>query len=210
MKPHSEGYTRKMRKIFKMLMISLFLVIYFYLMGFRYYSAITIQAVLLGVILTINSIKDSVSATCQLLKLLLPFTFTLFLFGLVFQLLQLQGRTDWLYDSLIKVIFFPASFICTKLAISLFTYKDILGLPLKNSTKHEIIFMQSFFVKAYNVMPRMDFYASVHPVVQNTSRLYSKFLTFCTFPLALYLFLMEEGQILRDFYENRKFFMEDK
>jgi len=199
-----------MVKLFKLIFIVLMIVFYFIVFGFELYNSLHWQAVALIIVLVINSVRESVRNTWQLIKLLLPFTVTLFLFGLLFQIIHLQGRSDWLYDSLIKVVFFPASFIFTKLAISLFNYKDILGLPLSKKNKREIIFMQTFFKKAMKVMPRLEFYAKLHPGIQTSKGFAKSFLTFCTFPLSLYIYLMEEGQILREFFQNRINILEEE
>lgn len=199
-----------MVKLLKFIIITGLIILFFYIFGFVIYDSLLLQVAGLLVVLAINAIKESIAATWQLLKILLPFTVTLFLFGLLFQVIHLQGRDDWLYDSLIKVVFFPASFTFTKLAISFFTYRDILGLPLKMQVKREIIFMQTFFRKAYQVIPRMEFYAGLHPGIQTRRGLRRSFVVFCSFPLSLYLYLMEEGQILRDYYQNRINILEDK
>jgi hypothetical protein len=144
-----------------------------------------------------------------MILILLPFTITIFIFGLFFQLIHLQGRTDWLYDSLIKVIYFPASFLFTKLAISLFTYQDILGLPLNHALKTDIIFLQVFIKKAFNVMPRLEFYIKMHPLIQNKKGLLKNFLILCAFPLSLYIYLIDEGNIIRQIYLNRLDLLEE-
>jgi hypothetical protein len=199
-----------MVKLLKLLLIFIIIVFFFYIFGFVCYNSLLYQCLALLAVLIINSLKDSITATWRLLLLLLPFTVTLFIFGLLFQIIRLQGREDWLFDSLIKVVFFPSSFVFTKLTISLFTYRDILGLPIKKNQKREIIFMQTFFKKAFRIMPRLEFYARLHPGIQNSKGLKRNFLTFCAFPLSLYLYLMEEGQILRDYYQNRINILEDK
>lgn len=199
-----------MVKLLKLVFLLLVIITYFYLLGFAFYESFYWQGGALALVFILHLLKESGKSTWNLLLILMPFTVTLFIFGLFFQLIKLQGRSDWLQDSLIKVIFFPSSFIFTKLIISCFTYRDILSLPIKLKIKREIIFIQTFFRKAYRIFPRLNFYAKIHPGLQNCSGMKKKFIILCSFPLSLYLFLVEEGEILEELYLNRLRNLEDK
>jgi len=192
-----------MLKLIKLISLIFAVIGFFIITGFIFYDNLTLHLTIFIIILIMHSLRCSISESWQMIKLLLPFTITIFIFGLIFQLVHLQGRNDWLYDSLIKVIYFPASFLFTKWMISLFSYQDILGLPLSNELKSDIIFLQVFIKKAFLIMPRLEFYTRMHPLIQNKRGIRRNFLILCAFPLSLYIYLIDEGSTIRHIYLNR-------
>jgi hypothetical protein len=113
-------------------------------------------------------------------------------------------------DSLIKVIYFPTSFLFSKYIIALFTYQDVLDLPLSSELKSDIIFLQVFIKKAFIIMPRFDFHIRQHPLMQTKKGLVKGFFLLCAFPLSLYIYLIDEGNIIRNIYLNRHKLLEVK
>ena len=192
-----------MLKLLKLFCLIVIIITFFALTGFVFYDQLQLHLAILVIVLVLHSWRFSLRNSWQMILILLPFTVTIFLFGAFFQIIRLMGRSDWLYDSLIKVIYFPASFLFTKLIISLFTYQDVLDLPLKNDLKTDIIFLQVFIKKAFNIMPRLDFHIRMHPLMQTKKGLSKNFFILCTFPLSLYIFLIDEGSIVRQIYLNR-------
>lgn len=198
-----------MIKLAKLILLIAVLITFFIFTGYIYYQQIYLHLALFALILILNSIRYSFISSAKLLLILLPFTITLFIFGIFFQLIKLQGRSDWLYDSLIKIIYFPTSFMFTRYIISLFSYHDILQLPIKAELKSDIIFLQIFIKKAFSIMPRLEFHLKNHPLMQYRSSFFNKFLLLCAFPLSLYFFLIQEGYEIRKIYFNRLSNMED-
>ncbi len=192
-----------MLKLFKLFCLISFIIIFFIFTGFIYYDLLKLHLAILIAVLALHSWRFSLRNSWQMILILLPFTVTILIFGMLFQIIGLMGRSDWLYDSLIKVIYFPASFLFTKLVISLFIYQDVLDLPFNNELKTDIIFLQVFIKKAFNIMPRLDFHIRMHPLMQSKNGFAKNFLFLCTFPLSLYIFLIDEGSIVRQIYLNR-------
>ena len=192
-----------MLKLAKLCFLVSIVIAFFIITGFIFYDNLILHLSILTIVIILHSLRFSISESWKMILLLLPFTITIFIFGLFFQLINLQGRTDWLYDSLIKVIYFPASFLFTKWMISLFSYQDILGLPLSNELKSDIIFLQVFIKKAFLIMPRLEFYTRMHPLIQNKRGIRRNFLILCAFPLSLYIYLIDEGSTIRHIYLNR-------
>jgi len=193
-----------MLKLLKLMLLVIGVVIFFYLTGYIYYNRLLLHSLIFAVVVLIHTIRFSWKETWKMILLLLPFTITIFIFGLIFQVVNLMGRTDWLNDSLIKVVYFPASFLFTKFMISLFSYQDILDLPVRNELKADIIFLQVFIKKAFGIMPRLNFYINQHPLMKMQKSFKKKALFLCSFPLSLYIYLVEEGTMIREIYLNRQ------
>jgi hypothetical protein len=199
-----------MKKLLKLVLLVLVIAGFFLVTGYVYYDLIYLHLIILGVIIVLHILRFDLASTGQMILVLLPFTVTIFIFGVIFQIINLMGRSDWLHDSLIKVLYFPASFLFTKLIISLFTYEDVLDLPLRSGLKSDIIFVQVFVKKAFRIMPRLEFHIRIHPLIQGKKGILRTFLIFCTFPLSLYIYLIDEGTILRQIYLSRLKHLEEK
>ena len=109
------------------------------------YDHLAVQLVIFAGVITWNSLRFSLQETISLLKFCLPFVLSLLVFGVVFHLIRLFGRQDWLHDSVIKCFIFPSSLIFLKILLTYITYLDILNLPISMRKRVALITTKSAF-----------------------------------------------------------------
>jgi hypothetical protein len=167
------------------------------------YSRWEIQAGLLGLIILWNTVRLSWRETWRLLKFILPFVLTLTIFGLIFHALRLQGREDWLVDTLIKCCLFPSSLIFVKLCLSYISYLDILQLPLSMPRRIDLITMKSAFTKGGRIISRLSWYLDTCTPAQTEGRIKGRLKQYAGLMIALYLYLYEEIENSHHLMQNR-------
>ena len=149
--------------ILKLGTIFIIIFAFFWLFVFGpFYDNIVIQLAVFMVVMGWNVLRFSFQETLSLLKFCFPFVMSLFVFGLIFHIMKLFGRTDWLQDSLIKCLVFPSSLIFLKILLTYITYLDILNLPISMKKRIGLITMKSAFQKGEKILRRFSWYLNTY------------------------------------------------
>ena len=190
--------------VLKLGAIFISILIFFWLFVFGpFYNNLVIQLVVFMVVMVWNALQFSLRETISLLKFCLPFVLSLFVFGLIFHLVQLFGRTDWLLDSLIKCLVFPSSLIFLKILLNYITYLDILNLPISMQKRIGLITMKSAFQKGEKMLRRFSWYLNSYYELQSGNRIKSELKKYACLIIALYLYLYEEIENSNHLLKNR-------
>ena len=168
-----------------------------------FYNDLWAQGALLAMVLVWNSLRSSIRGSWTLVKSTLPFILTLALFGSVFQMVQLQGRTDWLADTLVKCILFPSSLILMRVAFSYVTYLDILELPISMNLRFDLITIKSAFQKGGQSLRRFSWYLDTYPYLATGTRIQRFATKYASLIVSLYLYLYHETENAYLLLQNR-------
>jgi len=171
-----------------------------------FWDKLWVQLAVLVVILGWNSVRFSPGSTVTALKSTLPFVASLLAFGALFQVIRLQGREDWLADSLVKSMLFPSTLIFLRLLLSYITYLDILTLPISMERRFQVITIKSVFDKGGRYLSRFAWYLDTYPYLHSDRTLERALQKYASLIVALYLYLYEEtenaGLLLRNRYRH--------
>jgi hypothetical protein len=179
--------------IVKISLIFMAIISFFWLFVFGpFYDSIVIQLVVFIVVVGWNVLRFSFKEAISLLKFCFPFVLSLFVFGVIFHLMQLLGRTDWLEDTLVKCLIFPSSLVFLKILLTYITYLDILNLPISMKKRIGLITMKSAFQKGEKVLRRFSWYLNTYSDLQSGNRIKSGLQKYACLIIALYLYLYEE------------------
>jgi hypothetical protein len=168
-----------------------------------FYDHIAVQLTVFIGVIGWNSIRFSLRETIALLKFCLPFVLSLFVFGVIFHLIRLFGRQDWMQDTLIKCFVFPSSLIFLKILLTYITYLDILNLPISMRKRVGLITMKSAFQKGEKILHRFSWYLNTYSVLKSGSRIKSGLKKYACLIIALYLYLYEEIENSNRLLKNR-------
>ena len=193
--------------ILKLGIIFIAIISFFWLFVFGpFYDSIVVQLVVFIVVMGWNVLRFSIQEAISLLKFCLPFVLSLFVFGLIFHLMHLFGRTDWLEDTLIKCFVFPSSLVFLKILLTYITYLDILNLPISMEKRIGLITMKSAFQKGEKILRRFSWYLDTYSDLQSGSRIKSQLQKYACLIIALYLYLYEEiensNRLLKNKYHH--------
>ena len=190
--------------ILKLGTIFIIIFAFFWLFVFGpFYDNIVIQLAVFMVVMGWNVLRFSFQETLSLLKFCFPFVMSLFVFGLIFHIMKLFGRTDWLQDSLIKCLVFPSSLIFLKILLTYITYLDILNLPISMKKRIGLITMKSAFQKGEKILRRFSWYLNTYSDLQSGNRIKSQLKKYACLIIALYLYLYEEIENSNRLLKNR-------
>ena len=190
--------------ILKLGTIFIIIFAFFWLFVFGpFYDNIVIQLAVFMVVMGWNVLRFSFQETLSLLKFCFPFVMSLFVFGLIFHIMKLFGRTDWLQDSLIKCLVFPSSLIFLKILLTYITYLDILNLPISMKKRIGLITMKSAFQKGEKILRRFSWYLNTYSALQSGNRIKSQLKKYACLIIALYLYLYEEIENSNRLLKNR-------
>ena len=190
--------------ILKLGTIFIIIFAFFWLFVFGpFYDDIVIQLAVFMVVMGWNVLRFSFQETLSLLKFCFPFVMSLFVFGLIFHIMKLFGRTDWLQDSLIKCLVFPSSLIFLKILLTYITYLDILNLPISMKKRIGLITMKSAFQKGEQILRRFSWYLNTYSDLQSGNRIKSQLKKYACLIIALYLYLYEEIENSNRLLKNR-------
>jgi len=170
------------------------------------YDDLLVQFGMLVAVMAWNTVRFSARTTLSLLKSTLPFVLSLLAFGALFQLVHLQGRSDWLYDTLIKCLIFPSSLVFLRVVLSYITYLDILALPISMSRRFDLITAKSAFQKGGKYLSRFSWYLDTYPYLRADSAIKGHLQKYASLIISLYLYLYEETEnanlLLRNRYKH--------
>lgn len=190
--------------ILKFAIIFILILSFFWLFVFGpYYDHISVQLAVFVVVMAWNTQRFSFKETASSLKFCFPFVLSLLIFGLIFQLMRLFGRTDWLQDTLIKCLVFPSSLFFLKILLTYITYLDILNLPISMKKRINLITMKSAFQKGEKILRRFSWYLNTYSSLQSEGRIKSGFKKYACLIIALYLYLYEEIENSNRLLNNR-------
>lgn len=179
--------------ILKFTIIFIVILSFFWLFVFGpYYDHISVQLAVFVAVMVWNTQRFSFKETASSLKFCFPFVLSLLIFGLIFHLMRLFGRTDWLQDTLIKCLVFPSSLFFLKILLTYITYLDILNLPISMKKRINLITMKSAFQKGEKILRRFSWYLNTYSSLQSEGRIKSGFKKYACLIIALYLYLYEE------------------
>lgn len=168
-----------------------------------FYDHLVVQLAVLAGVIGWNSLRFSLRETLSVLKFCLPFVFSLFVFGVIFHLVRLFGRQDWLPDTLIKCFVFPSSLIFLKIILSYITYLDILNLPISMQKRVALITMKSAFQKGEKILRRFSWYLDTYAILKSGGRIKAGLKKYACLIIALYLYLYEEIENSNLLLKNR-------
>jgi len=193
--------------ILKIAGIFSFILLFFGLFVFGpVYDRIPVQAGVFVCVVAWSTLRFSLRETASLIKFCLPFLFTLMIFGIAFQLIRLQGREDWIADTLIKCLIFPSSLIFLKILLTYITYLDILRLPVPMKRRIDLITIKSAFGKGGAMLNRFLWYLDTYPGIFSGTRARKLLIRYACLVIALYLYLYEEiedsNRLLRNRYHH--------
>ena len=190
--------------ILKFTIIFIVILSFFWLFVFGpYYDHISVQLAVFVVVMVWNTQRFSFKETASSLKFCFPFVLSLLIFGLIFHLMRLFGRTDWLQDTLIKCLVFPSSLFFLKILLTYITYLDILNLPISMKKRINLITMKSAFQKGEKILRRFSWYLNTYPDLQSGNRIKSQLKKYACLIIALYLYLYEEIENSNRLLKNR-------
>ena len=190
--------------LIKLTCLTLVALLFFALFVFGpYYSHVPVQAAVLAGALIWHLFRFSFKETISLLKFCLPFIITLLIFGLIFHWYQLQGRQDWLADTLIKCLVFPSSVTVLKVLLSYITYLDLLGLPISMDRRVDLITLKAAFQKGSFVMKRFSWYLNTYGEHLPRNRFKFSAKRYACLIIALFLYLYEEIEDAHQLLHNR-------
>jgi len=190
--------------ILKFTIIFIVILLFFWLFVFGpYYDHISVQLAVFVAVMVWNTQRFSFKETASSLKFCFPFVLSLLIFGLIFHLMRLFGRTDWLQDTLIKCLVFPSSLFFLKILLTYITYLDILNLPISMKKRINLITMKSAFQKGEKILRRFSWYLNTYSSLQSEGRIKSGFKKYACLIIALYLYLYEEIENSNRLLNNR-------
>ena len=172
---------------------------------------------LLVFLVTWHSLKYSLFNTYGFLKSTFPFLVTLILFGLIFHVIRLSGRSDWLADTVIKVLAYPNSVLAIKLILAYVSYTDIIQLPIETEKRISLITTKAVYDKGNTNLPRLRWHLSNYPVFKKEieigrkidliayiiGRIKGKIAWIACLIVSLYLLLLEEEILIKSLINNR-------
>lgn len=167
------------------------------------YDNLWAQAGALALVLAWHIGRFSLGATWGVIKSALPFLATLGVFGALFQLVELQGRTDWLEDTLIKCLIFPSSLAFLRAALSYVTYLDLLALPVSIKWRFDLVTIKSAFQKGGQSLSRFSWYLDTYPYMDRGGLLKRWLAKYASLIVSLYLYLYHETENAYLLLENR-------
>ena len=168
-----------------------------------YYDNIAVQLAVFIAVMGWNTVRFSFKETASSLKFCLPFVLSLLAFGLIFHMMRLFGRADWLQDTLIKCLVFPSSLFFLKILLTYITYLDILNLPISMKKRISLITMKSAFQKGEKILRRFTWYLNTYSSLQSGGRIKSGLKKYACLIIALYLYLYEEIENSNRLLKNR-------
>jgi len=178
--------------------------LFFWLFVFGpFYASLSIQLAVFIIIMGWHLARFSLRETISVLKFCLPFVLSLFVFGLIFHLMRLFGRSDWLQDTLIKCLIFPSSLVFLKVMLATITYLDILNLPISMKNRIGLITMKSAFQKGEKILRRFSWYLGTYSGLQTHGRIRTLLRKYACLIIALYLYLYEEIENSNRLLKNR-------
>lgn len=184
--------------------IGALVLIFFGLLVFGpFYGSLTAQVVALLVTLIWHTWRFSLPATWGLIKSTLPFVATLLIFGAIFQMTKLEGRTDWMSDTAIKCLIFPSSLAFLRTLLSYVTYLDLLSLPISMKGRFDLVTIKSAFQKGGQALSRFSWYLDSYPYLRGDGLLKHLGAKYASLIVSLYLYLYQETENAYLLLDNR-------
>ena len=173
-----------------------------------WYAHLGQQLAIFASLTVFSLIRHGLSGTLRSLWIIIPFVLTLIIFGIIFDWLTLMGRTDWLYDSLIKAVVFPNSFFATKLSLESISFRDLITLPVNQDTRRSMIILKAVMEKCTPLLFRFRFFMNLTPHFQN--KRWPRFWRLCAVVMALYISIYRQTEQTRDLYNHRRIYLKRK
>jgi hypothetical protein len=165
------------------------------------YEQVDLQAGLLLAFLTVSVWRNGLRGTVQAMWFILPFVLSLILFGAIFQWVNLMGRTDWIYDSLIKALVFPNSFLAVKLGLEAITFRDLVHLPLGAGGRRNAIVLKAVMEKCTPLLHRYRFFMDLTPHFDG--RRLPRFQRLCAVIVAAYISIYGQAEKTQALFDHR-------
>lgn len=193
----------------KILGLLTLILIYFTLFVFGpWYDHLSLQGLILATLIGSSLIRHGWDDTLRSLWIIFPFVLTLIFFGIIFDWFQLMNRSDWLWDSLVKAIVFPNSFLVTKLCLESISFQDLLNLPVNQRTQRMMIILKAVLGKCTPLLFRFRYFMSLSPHFQKQR--WPQFWRLCAVVMALYISIYAQTEQTRDLYDHRQAFLRKK
>ena len=171
-----------------------------------WYGRMDLQSFLLLTFLAVAAWKSGWRSALRSLAFVLPFVLSLLAFGAVFQWAGLMGRTDWMYDSLLKALVFPNSFLAVKLGLESVTFRDIVCLPLRPGARRNAIVLKAVMEKCTPLLQRYRFFMDLTPHFDDrrgSRSLRCRFLRLCGVIVAAYISIYQQTEKTQELFDHR-------
>ena len=165
------------------------------------YEQVDLQVGLLLAFLAVSVWRSGLRGTMQAMWFILPFVLSLILFGAIFQWVNLMGRTDWIYDSLIKALVFPNSFLAVKLGLEAITFRDLVHLPLGAGGRRNAIVLKAVMEKCTPLLHRYRFFMDLTPHFDG--RRLPRFQRLCAVIVAAYISIYGQAEKTQALFDHR-------
>lgn len=156
--------------------------------------------------ITRYSIKNYIST----LLFILPFVLILSFMGFIFYLYNFGGRSDWLEDTVIKVVFFPSSILFVKAMLSFVSFYDITQLPISETRRSDLIVIRSLLVRGNLGMTRLKWYLDSYPQHKSDGIFNNKIPKYGALILATYFYLYNKAEVNYFLIDNRNIHLKRK
>lgn len=166
-----------------------------------WYANLPLQLGLVFALIFWSSVRHGLIGTLRSLWFIVPFVLTLILFGAVFQWLALMGRTDWLFDSLVKAVVFPNSYLAVKLGLESITFTDLIRLPLKPRSRRAVFILKTVMEKCTPLLHRYRYFMELSPHFRG--RRWERLTGLCGAIVATYISIYQITEQTRDLYDHR-------
>ncbi len=200
--------------LLKIGLITLYLILFLYLFGIRFFGDIEIEALYLGVLIGYILIRRGVQSLWREIKLFLPLLITMTLVYVLFALLKVEQFFEpdsvvsswnyWLRYGGIRMILLLSTMLTVREGLSFISIHDILALPLPITLKKSIILGNILFSKSSQVVDISEFTLKQFPLERRGGRGFRRiFRRNITLILGLVLFLRRESTIQGELIDNR-------
>lgn len=166
-----------------------------------WYADLPLQLGLAAGLVLWSIVRHGTVGTLRSLWFIAPFVLTLILFGAIFQWFALMGRTDWLFDSLVKAVVFPNSFLAVKLGLESITFADLIRLPLKPGTRRSVFILKTVMEKCTPLLHRYRYFMELSPHFRG--RRWARLTGLCGAIVATYISIYQITEQTRDLYDHR-------
>ena len=199
-------------KLIALLILTIIFVIFIIYSSINNLLFLNVSIIIL--LLILSAIRINLNEVLSSIVLLLPFILIFFFFGVIFQIIHLSGRTDWLIDTIQKMLIFINTFFFIKLILYHIEFKDIVLAPISYSQKAYLIIAKNLFVEGNTILKRLDWYLDSYSYIKENSIIKVKFfrninfVKYSSLILSLYFILYDLAELCWLLLNNRKSHLE--
>jgi len=188
----------------KLIFLIMIIIGYFWLFGFTAYYINPIFHLTGFIIVSLYFLHCfSISEYLSALIVLLPLVLVFGVFGVGFHVFSVAGRSDWLEDTLVKVLFLPSSVLFVRSILSNLTFSDIINMKIPDKYKTDLIVFRTIVVRGSQSMSRLNWYIDNSQMHNGRSILHNKIPKYSALILSTYITLYQKAEMLYSIINNR-------